>query len=309
MRAGMRVARINCSHTTPKELQQRIRLIRKVAKSSGHRIEIMADLQGPRLRVTNVGPKGRMLRDGETVQFDTRPVKSATILHIDDPYLHEDIQSGHPIYLANGLISVQVKKVRGTRITGQVLHGGHLFNRKAVNVPHTTLTTSGLTDKDLIDVAVAVGNAVDYIALSFVQTDRDIPKLRELVGNDTKIVAKIEMAVALHHLSAIIRASDAVMVARGDLGSEIPVEDVPWVQKDILKKAKTYTRPGIVATQMLISMVDQPHPTRAEVSDVANAVADGATFVMLSDETAAGKYPVAAVRTMAKIVQRALREK
>lgn len=307
MASGMRIARINCSHTNPKELQQRIALIRRVAKSSGHRVAIMVDLQGPRLRVTNVGAKGRVLREGEIVHFDTRSVQDARILHIADPYLHEDIRVGHPIFLANGLIELMVSSIQGTRITGRVVRGGHLFNRKAVNVPHTKLTTSGLTDKDILDVAVAVATKVEYVALSFVQTEHDVLRLRELVGEDMKIVAKIEMALALKHLSSIIRASNLVMVARGDLGSEIPVEDVPWVQKQILKKARLYVRPGIVATQMLISMVDAPHPSRAEVSDVANAVADGAGYLMLSDETAAGKYPVEAVRMMAKIIERAER--
>ncbi len=303
--AGMNVARINCSHATPAEIRARVRTIRTVARSLHRRVDILLDLQGPRLRVTNVPARGRVLRAGELVVFDTRRATSRGVLHIDDPYLHQDIHVGHPLFLANGQLELTVERVFESTIHARVVRGGTLFNRKGVNVPHTTLTTSGLTDKDRRDVEIGLAAGVDMIGLSFVQTAQDIRDLRQMVRNKAQIVAKIEMAVALSHLTDIIRHSDGVMVARGDLGCEVPMEDVPFLQKKIIKVARRHKRWTIVATQMMLSMMDAPHPTRAEVSDVANAVLDGAHAVMLSDETAMGKYPVESVATMQRITRRA----
>jgi len=305
MSAGMDVARINCSHATPSEIRKRVEKIRHLAKLSHRRVDIMLDLQGPRLRVDNIPLAGRMLREGEMVIFDTTPTTKRGVIHIEDPYLHQDIVAGHPLFLANGQLELLVTKVFETTIHAKVIRGGLLLNRKGVNVPQTVLTTSGLTPKDIADVATGLEVGVDMIALSFVQSGKDIEHLRSLVGRKVKIVAKIEMAVALQHLTAITKASNLIMVARGDLGTEVPPEDVPFLQKKMIKTARRLHRPSIVATQMMISMVNAPHPTRAEVSDVANAVLDGTDYVMLSDETAAGKYPVEAVATMQRIVRRA----
>lgn len=303
--AGTDVVRINCSHATHPEIRQRVKTIRAAAKAMHKKVDIMLDLQGPRLRVSNVSAKGRQLVEGESVIFDTTLTTHRGVLHIEDPYLHQDIKVGHPLFLANGLLELMVTKVFDTTIHARVVRGGLLLNRKGVNVPQTTLTTSGLTPKDIKDVAVGLEVGVDMIALSFVQSAKDVNDLRKLVTKKTKIVAKIEMAVALTRLKEIIMASDEIMVARGDLGCEVPPEDVPFLQKDMITLANKHHKPAIVATQMMISMVGAPHPTRAEVSDVANAVLDGAAYVMLSDETAAGKYPVESVATMRRIVTRA----
>lgn len=307
MLAGMDIARINCSHGTPSEIRRRVQQIRAVAAKLHRHVDIMLDLQGPRLRVTNVPGAGRILREGELVIFDTRPTTRRGVLHIEDPYLHQDISVGHPLYLANGLFELTVTHIFETSIHARVVRGGLLLNRKGVNVPQTVLTTSGLTPKDERDVALGMALKVEQIALSFVQSAADIQQLRTLTGRRVKIVAKIEMAVALKRLPEILKASDAVMVARGDLGCELPPEEVPFIQKKIIRLAHRHHRPAIVATQMMISMMSVPHPTRAEVSDVANAVLDGAATVMLSDETAAGNYPVEAVAAMRRVVTRAER--
>lgn len=307
MRGGMDIARINCSHGTPADIRSRLALIRRAAKSVHRKVDIMLDLQGPRLRVSNIPASGRQLTDGEMVIFDTQKTTRRGIIHIEDPYLHQDIRAGHPLFLANGLLELLVTKVFETSIHARVVHGGLLLNRKGVNVPQTQLTTTGLTPKDIQDVKLGVQLGVEHIAMSFVQTAADVHRLRALAGKKIHLVAKIEMAVALQHLTDIIKSSDMVMVARGDLGCELPQEEVPFIQKKIIRLAKRHRRPAIVATQMMMSMVNEPHPTRAEVSDVANAVLDGASLVMLSDETAAGNYPVEAVTIMRRIVRRAER--
>ncbi|MDD5098822.1 MAG: pyruvate kinase, partial [Candidatus Colwellbacteria bacterium] len=227
------------------------------------------------------------------------------IILIDDPYLHSDINEGDPLYLVNGAIELTVIKVTGTKIFARAITGGHLFSRKAVNVPHTKLTTSSLTNKDIDDIQFGLEAGVDYVALSFVQDAEDVNRLRSLVGNDIKIISKIERPLAVKNIDAIIQASDSIMIARGDLGIEMPMEDIPVVQKHLISHAAWHNKGSIVATQMLLSMVENNHPTRAEVSDVANAVMDGADAVMLSDESASGAHPVLAIRTMAKIVHKA----
>lgn len=305
--AGMDIARINCSHAKPEEIRARVQLVRRLATKMHRRVKVLLDLQGPRLRVSNVPPEGRMLFPGELVIFDTQRTSRPGVLRIDDPYLHLDIKAGHPLYLANGEFKVMVKKVFDTSIHARVIRGGRLLNRKGINVPQTPLTTSGLTPKDLQDLSVGLAMKVEYIAMSFVQSAADVESLRRLVGRRAKIVAKIEMAVALKHLTAIVRASDGIMVARGDLGIEVLHEEVPFLQKKMIAVARRHHRQAIVATQMMMSMMNAKHPTRAEVSDVANAVLDGATHVMLSDETAAGNYPSETVAAMRRIVRRAER--
>jgi pyruvate kinase len=309
--AGMDIARMNFSHCMYAEYRKRATLIRRIAKKQRRRVSILQDLRGPRIRVGVLPKSGRVLTEGETVVFttDEKPrsagVKGA--IHIDDPYLHQDMRAGEPIYLTNGIMELVVQKVSGTLITARVIRGGTLYSHKAVNVPATNLTTSGLTEKDIEDVRFAMREGVDYIALSFVQSAKDVERLRAVVKGKAAIIAKIERAVALKNIDAIIQAADGIMVARGDLGTELPVEKVPYVQKNLIRHAMWHSKPAIAATQMLSSMIDHPHPTRAEVSDIANAVWDGADAVMLSDETAAGAYPIEALETMAKVVREAER--
>ena len=305
--AGMDIARMNFSHCTYAEYRTRKKNLERIGEKHQRHIALMQDLQGPRLRVGVMPAKGRALAEGEQVVFSTERPKDRQVIFIDDEYLHKDIATGDPLYLANGEMELVVEKVAGRKIYARVLVGGVLFSRKAVNVPQTSLTTSGLTQKDVDDVAFAVKEGVDYIALSFVQSADDVRRLRSLIPSSVKIIAKIERAVALKHIDEIIQAADAIMVARGDLGTEMPLEEIPIIQKNIVRHAAWYDKGSIIATQMLVSMVDQNHPTRAEVSDVANAVWDGADAVMLSDETANGLFPVDSVATMARIVERSER--
>ena len=301
--AGMNIARMNFSHCTQKEFIGRSNILHKLTARSKQKVLIMQDLQGPRLRVGSVNPEGVELREGQKAVFTTNH-KDEGAIHIDDPYLHLDITPGDPMFLANGAIECKIRKVAKSLIQADVIRGGRFFSHVAVNVPRTKLTTSGLTKKDIKDVRFALSHGVDYIALSFVQSADDVKKLRGIVGGKAKIIAKIERRIALSHVDSIIQASDGIMIARGDLGAELPVEEVPFVQKNLIRHAAWHNKPAIVATQMLFSMVDHPHPTRAEVSDIANAVWDGADAVMLSDETASGLYPFEALSSMARIVKK-----
>jgi len=302
--AGMHIARMNFSHCTYEEYKNRKKYIEKIRKEEKIQVHIMQDLQGPRLRVGELPKKGLLLEENDEFVFTTEKTKAKGIIHIDDPYIHDDIEVGEPMYLTNGAMELVVTKVVGTKIYARVIRGGLLFSHKAINLPQTTLTTSGLTEKDVRDVEFALKEGVEYIALSFVQSAKDVIRLRELVGKKAKIISKIERALALKHIDEIIQVSDSIMVARGDLGAELPVEEVPFIQKNIIRHAYWHNKGTITATQMMLSMVSHPQPTRAEVSDVANAILDKSDAVMLSDETASGEYPVESVATMARIIQR-----
>jgi len=304
--AGMDIARMNFSYCTYDDYILRRDVLAKICEKEKREVKMMLDLKGPRLRVGELPENGRELYHGEEVIFTTnKQEEGEEIILIDDLHLHNDIQPGDPLYLANGTIELLVTKIVGTKIYTSVVNGGLLFSRKAVNVPMTTLTTTGITDKDIEDVRFGLLQKVDYIALSFVQTAEDVEKLKALIGDKAKIISKIERPVAVQNIDAIIKASDAIMIARGDLGVEMPVEDIPVIQKHLIRHAAWHNTGSIVATQMLLSMIENNHPTRAEVSDVANAVFDGVDAVMLSDETAVGHYPVEAVSTMAKIIRKA----
>ena len=302
--AGMDIARFNFSHATEEQFLQLTGSLKYIGKKHNKKIEILADLQGPRIRVGKLPPKGKELVVDETIVFTADP-KNQNDIFIDDPYLHENIEVDHPIYLVNGDIELIVTGKNDNKITAKVIRGGVLYSRKAVNVPQTNLTTSGLTDKDLKDSSFTAANNADYIALSFVKDASDVQKLREHIQNSSaKIIAKIERLQALQALDGIITASDAIMVARGDLGIEVPLEELPLIQKDIIKRCLIQQKPSIVATQLLMSMVNHHRPTRAEVTDVANAVLEGAWGLMLCDETSFGNYPVEAVEYLAKIIDR-----
>ena len=302
---GVDIFRMNFSHCTHEEYRARKEKITRLAKKAKRHVFILQDLRGPRIRVGELPDAGIQLVEGEKVVFSSAKKTPKGTIRIDDEHVHKDVKSGHVLFLANGAMEVEITKVSGTTIYTKVVRGGTLYSRKAVNLPHTLLTTSGLTEKDIDDVKFALKEGVDYIALSFVQSEKDIDRLRVLIKDKAKIVAKIESAVALKQIDKIIQVSDSIMIARGDLGIEVPLEKVPFIQKNLIRHAQWHKTPSIVATQMLSSMIDHDRPTRAEVSDIANAVWDGADAVMLSDETASGKYPVEAVHEMVKIVKAA----
>lgn len=302
---GLDIARFNFSHCTYEEFEARSAKLKKAAKEVKREVAILQDLQGPRIRVGEIPGGSRQLKEGETIVFSTKIKNDKEIIFVDEPYLHADIKKGELIYLANGDMKLLVNKVQGDKIYAEVERGGTLYSRKGVNVPHTKLTTSGLTSKDIKDVKFGLKHGVDYVAISFVQTAEDVLKLKKLVGNKAKIIAKIETALALKNIDSIIQASDGIMVARGDLGIEVAEEKLPFIQKNLIRQAVWHGKASIVATQMLLSMINNPRPTRAEVSDIANAVLDGTDAVMLSDETASGKHPTQALETLVRVVRQA----
>jgi len=300
---GLDIARMNFSHCTYDEYKTRKINFAKADKKFKRKTLILQDLRGPRIRVGEIPNGSRELKVGEVITFSTKTKNDAQIIYIDDPYLHADIKKGESIYLANGEMKLIVHKTQGDKIIAEVTRGGILYSRKAVNTPHTKLTTSGLTDKDIKDLKFGMKEGADYVAISFVQNASDVLKLRKLLKNKSRIISKIETALALKNIDEIIQASDAIMIGRGDLGVEIAEEKLPFIQKDLIRQAAWHGKGSIVATQMLLSMINNPKPTRAEVSDVANAILDGADAVMLSDETASGKYPVKSFETLSKVTK------
>jgi pyruvate kinase len=301
---GMNIARVNFSHCTDENFLIYKRRLSVAGKHAKRKIAIMQDLQGPRIRVGILPPEGYKLVEGETVIFSTKKDDKNTIF-VDSPKLHSDMRVGELIYLANGDMELIVTRIAGNRITARVARGGILYSRKGVNLPNTKLSNSGLTAKDIRDVKFGLKHGVDVFAISFVQNADDVNALRKIVGKKAKIIAKIETALALKNIDGIILASDAIMIARGDLGIEIAAEKIPFIQKNLIRHASWYGKGSITATQMLTSMVDHQRPTRAEVSDIANAVWDGTDAVMLSDETASGKYPLDALKMMVRVAAQA----
>lgn len=303
---GLDIARFNFSHDTHETFANRAKLLRRAAALKLKKIKILADLQGPRIRIGDLPAKGRTLRDGEKVTFSThvcQDIKKNEIV-IRDPYLHEDVKKGDIILLDNGTMEAYVLNVHQHKIETKITRGGILFSNKGINLPLTKTTTSALTEKDKSDIEFIKKMKFDYVALSFVSSAKDIEDLRALLGaNGPKIISKIETTHSIDNLSEIIEVSDGVMVARGDLGVEFPIEKVPLLQKRIISKARWAGKPVITATEMLASMVENPVPTRAEVSDIANAVLDGTSAVMMSNETAVGKYPIEALKMMSRVVE------
>jgi pyruvate kinase len=302
LQAGTNVLRINASHGTPEERAEWIATARKVAEQSGAAVAVLLDLQGPRIRVGDLSSP-RELRPGQEVVFAPEEVANGDELPTTYEGLANDAKVGSRILLNDGLLSVEVRAVEPPRVRGRVVDGGILTAHKGMNLPGIQVSAPALTEKDREDVRDAMKIGVDYLALSFVRRPEDLEQLRKLVDPATKLVAKIEKATALDNLEKIVAASDAVMVARGDLGVEMPFEQVPLVQKRLISEANHQGKPVITATQMLESMVHAPRPTRAEASDVANAILDGTDAVMLSAETAVGRYPVEAVRAMDRIIR------
>jgi len=300
--AGVNVIRVNASHGTAEDRGRWITAVRRAAEAKDLPIAVLVDLQGPRIRVGNI-PSPRELVAGQIVTFAPESLARGDELPTTYDLLAQDARVGARILLNDGLLSVEVTAVDPPRVRGRVVDGGTLTAHKGMNLPGTHVSAPALTDKDREDVVDAVRWGADYLALSFVRRAEDLAELRKLVPPAMKLVAKIEKAAALEDLERILVASDAVMVARGDLGVELPFEDVPLVQKRLIREANRQGKPVITATQMLESMVHAPRPTRAEASDVANAILDGTDAVMLSAETAMGDYPVEAVRAMDRIIR------
>jgi pyruvate kinase len=300
--AGVNVVRINASHGTPAIRSRWIEQLRQVTGARREAVALLLDLQGPRIRVGAL-PEPLRLTAGQTVVF--APEHEAVAGEIPTTYeaLAHDVGVGGRILLDDGLIAVEVTGIRDRRVEAAVHYGGELKSHKGMNLPGIEVSAPALTDKDLEDVAQAAALGVDYVALSFVRRPEDIEQLRALVPRTTKLVAKIEKDTALKNLCGILDASDAIMVARGDLGVELPFEEVPLIQKQIIRESSLHGKPVITATQMLESMVHAPRPTRAEASDVANAILDGTDAVMLSAETAVGQYPLEAVQAMDRIAR------
>ena len=294
--------RINASHGTPELRAEWIAAARRAAESLATPVAVLLDLQGPRIRAGDL-PHPRELTPGQQVVFAPEEVARGDDLPTTYDGLATDARVGSRILLNDGLLSVEVTGVDAPRVRGRVIDGGMLTAHKGMNLPGLHVSAPALTEKDREDVQDAVRAGVDYLALSFVRRAEDIEELRGLVPNTIKLVAKIEKATALENLERIVAAADAVMVARGDLGVELPFEQVPHVQKRLISEANQQGKPVITATQMLESMVHAPRPTRAEASDVANAILDGTDAVMLSAETAVGQYPLEAVRAMDRIIR------
>jgi pyruvate kinase len=304
-RGGADVFRLNFSHGTHDDHAARIAMIRDLEQRFDRPIGILADVQGPKLRVGRFGGGRVQLQTGQKFQLDLNPTPGdVTRVNLPHPEILAAASIGTNLLLDDGKLRLRVTRVRADHLDTEIVVGGPLSDHKGVNVPDMVLPIPSLTAKDRDDLAFALAHGVDYIGLSFVQRAEDVAEAKEIVAGRAWIMTKLEKPQALANLDAILRLSDAVMVARGDLGVELPPEEVPLAQKRIVRAARQLGRPVVVATQMLESMISAPSPTRAEASDVATAVFDGADALMLSAETAAGQYPYEAVNIMDRIVAR-----
>jgi len=312
VRAGVDVVRLNFSHGTHEEKLALIQMIRKVSREEHKPLCILGDLQGPKIRTSKLKDhQPVLLKAGQRLTITPRDVPgTATLVGTTFKTLAENVEQGSRILLSDGLIELRVHEVIGNDVVCEIINGGMLGENKGINLPGIPVRVPSLTEKDTEDLEFALKNGVDAIAVSFVRTAEDVRLVRNRVsayGGDTWIIAKLEKPQAIEHLDSILQAADGIMVARGDLGVEVPPEKVPAIQKHIIRRASEYFKPVITATQMLESMIENPRPTCAEVSDVANAVYDGTDAVMLSGESAVGKYAVEAVSMMARIVSEAER--
>jgi len=306
--AGMNVMRLNFSHGDFAEHQARVDNIRTVMKETGKTVAILQDLCGPKIRIGTFKDKMITLHEGKTFTLTTDEIEGdEERVHINYPQLPKEVKPGTIIMLQDGTKRLEVTAIKGNDIITKVMIGGKLSSRKGVNVPGANLSLSALTDKDKADVEFGIKNNVDFVALSFVRRASDIHDLRAILdkaGSKAHIIAKIETPEALDCIDDIIALSDGIMVARGDLAIEIPAEEVPVVQKMLIKKCNQAGKPVITATQMLESMIKNPVPTRAEVSDIANAIIDGTDAIMLSEETTLGDFPIEAVKVMSRVAAR-----
>jgi len=312
IRSGMSVARLNFSHGTHADHEQMILAIRAASEKLDRPVAILQDLGGPKIRVGTIPGDGMQLSAGQSLILTTeKALAQGNRVSVSYADLSSQVKPGDCILLADGMMELTVEQVRGTDIFCTVVTGGRLTSNKGINLPTSSLNIPALTDKDRRDLLFGLGLEVDYVALSFVKAAEDIHAIKKIIRRQNKrtpVIAKFEKHEALNHVDAILEAADGLMIARGDLGVEIPLENVPNIQKNLVRKANALGKPVVIATQMLRSMVESPRPTRAEAADVANAVLDGADAVMLSEETASGQYPVEAVRYMAKIAASAEKE-
>ncbi len=302
---GMSVARLNFSHGTLAEHRQDIRLIRSLSTELNRAVTILVDLPGPKIRIGRLESEPLYLKKGENLTLTTKNVLGTTrLLSVNYKDLPESVSKGSLIFLNDGFIQLRVQQVFKDEVNCKVLIGGPLLSHKGLNIPKAKINIETVTSKDLNLVDLALKEGIDTFALSFVEKAEDILKAKDFAqkkGKDIKVAAKIERVEAVKNIEEILAVSEAIMIARGDLGVQVPLEDVPLIQKRIIRQANILGRPVITATQMLESMTENTRPTRAEVADVANAILDGTDAVMLSEETAVGKYPVEAVTMMAKI--------
>jgi len=310
---GVNVFRLNFSHGTHDQHLQVIQHIRAINSTFPFNIAILADLQGPKLRVGEIQDNALALAKGDKFYFtNEKCIGNSEEVYISYPNFHKDVRIGEKIMLDDGKIEVLVTEISSdNRVRVEVLSPGILSSKKGVNLPDTKISLPSLSEKDLHDLDFIVSQNIDWVALSFVRRPEDVLQLRELLKikkSGAKIISKIEKPEALVHLREIILASDAVMVARGDLGVELPLEQVPMIQKNIIRKCIHRAKPVIIATQMMESMIDRPRPNRSEITDVANAVLEGADALMLSGETAMGQYPELVIRTMASIIKEVEKE-
>ncbi len=304
--AGMDVARLNMSHGSRADHEQAYRRVRAAADALGKGVAVFADLQGPKIRLDTFADGSAELREGASFTITTRDVDGdAEVCGTTYDGLPGDVEKGDQVLIDDGNIHLRVTDVDGDDVVTEVEVGGKVSDHKGINLPGVAVSVPALSEKDEDDLRWALGVSVDFIALSFVRTGQDVDRVREIMreeGVELPVIAKIEKPQAIDNLEEIMKAFDGFMVARGDLGVEMPLEQVPLLQKRVVELARRNAKPVIVATQMLESMIENPRPTRAEASDVANAVLDGADAVMLSGETSVGKHPLEAVRTMERIV-------
>lgn len=306
--AGMNVARLNFSHGTHEEHQEKIDLVKKVREKLDLPIAIMLDTKGPEYRIKTFENKRITLNDGDTFTFTTDDVEgNEERVSVNYKNLVRELQVGDTILVNNGLVIFTVTELKGNDVICKVIAGGELSDRKSMNFPNRVMTNDYLSEQDKSDLLFGIKNDVDFVAASFVSTKQDMKDLRDFLdangGEDIDVIAKIENRSGVEHIDEICEIADGIMVARGDLGVEIPFMEVPSVQKYLISKCRLLGKRVITATEMLESMIHNPRPTRAEISDVANAVYDGTSAVMLSGESAAGKYPVASVKNMAEIAE------
>jgi len=302
--AGADVFRLNMSHLPRERLKERVGVIRTLEAKYKRPIAILADLQGPKLRVGTFKDDGAMLKPGQSFVLDSNEAPGDDKrVFLPHPEILSSVEPGHTVLIDDGKLRLLVKDVKKGKVTTEVIVAGRISNRKGVSLPDTTIPVTAMTEKDRGDLEAAVDANVDWIALSFVQRPEDIAEVRKVARGRALVMAKLEKPQAITRLDEIVEAADALMVARGDLGVEMPLEKVPGLQKRIIRAARRLGKPVVVATQMLESMITAPVPTRAEVSDVATAVFDGADAVMLSAESASGQFPIDAVATMNRIAE------
>ncbi len=304
---GVDVCRLNFSHGSHEDHLRTIQMIREINEEEGLNVAILADLQGPKIRIGEVEDNGVELRDGSELIITTEKcIGTSKRVYLTYAEFPKDVTIGDAVLMDDGKLKLEVISTnRKDEVVTRVVHGGILRSKKGVNLPNTAISLPCITEKDAIDLDFALSHKVDWIGLSFVRSARDIIELKHIIQTKkchAKVIAKIEKPEAIVEIEDIIRATDAVMVARGDLGVEVPMEKVPNLQKMMIKICRKYAKPAIVATQMMESMIENFSPTRAEVNDVANAVMDGTDAVMLSGETSVGKYPIEVIKAMSKIV-------